>query len=1028
MKKLLKTVFIMTLIVSLAVSIAPISCTAQENEQTSYWLDSFVRDSSYIVSGDNEFASMSDSIYSNVYHVKTADQLISALTADYDYPKIVLDNDIDMLGSKGCIWDWGVSFTGILDGQNHTISDLKMTGGSYFIRNLNSSSILENVNFEFSKSDNLGCLIGNNYGQLTNVHVTIAKDSTYTQNNSAVLVADNTKYGTISDCSVNGDFCVEARRFASIAWENYGRISDCVFNGSIKSEEYGNDTFAMIEECFAGSHTARLICNFDTQGSELRDILSSKTDQADIDYETIYYSSGLSLQNNDSQCKKIDSIADVAKDEAFDFDNKYKVISEPSQITFDKKYLESFNNQVSTTDHLTLQINGDNYNAEVYKNLKLVVFEIPLIIDASDISASYSITGTLDQNEIELKKDYTEVDNWSGLWSAITVKEGDSQTEYKIFYKAKAGATYFIDLDFANMNNYLAIDSALLDQDKKMRLAFSFAGDPGEITASNMVAKWFSDDLKLKNNDRLLVLTLDDYAYGLDMSYNGQTYPVVVILSTPNNKMADWSAQLGGAPQWAIDQVMEKYPAGEDFNDEKLDSLIKEEFSEVAPTSYLNFYSNHDATEIKNNISSGNLLAGVFSGILSGRFDLSYNLQAVCDSVNLVDGKCVVSYQTGMELVCNSGRNIEDKWDMNLINEIKSVAQLEAATTVATDEVLLQYSVKVRSYTKGRTADESYEYVIESGSLEDDGNETRNEECRKTLSSSDTNGLLGTIEVSYADLLDKKTKEFKDHNTVRYYVRQLPGDDKDILYDASEYTIEIPVSAEDRGLQTVSSNDKDIRVYKDGVPTSLTLEELCFENVYKDPVVEQLRTATETIKSKEVLTAEDYETVRELIKTLDSLSEEQKSLLDKSDLSGLKAIAKALSLAKEYADQKAELEKTIAQLKESAAQPKESATKEAPISLKQVSSLKLAAKKAALQITWGKVEGAVSYQIQISEKKSFKAAKTYKKAVKDGDKAKKISYKCGKLKKKKKYYVRVRAVDSKGQTGPWSKAVSKKTK
>lgn len=60
------------------------------------------------------------------------------------------------------------------------------------------------------------------------------------------------------------------------------------------------------------------------------------------------------------------------------------------------------------------------------------------------------------------------------------------------------------------------------------------------------------------------------------------------------------------------------------------------------------------------------------------------------------------------------------------------------------------------------------------------------------------------------------------------------------------------------------------------------------------------------------------------------------------------------------------------------------------------------AKKATVTLKISKVSGAKKYQVQYSTKSSFKGAKT--KTIK------KTTYKITKLKKKKKYYVRVRAV------------------
>ncbi len=89
----------------------------------------------------------------------------------------------------------------------------------------------------------------------------------------------------------------------------------------------------------------------------------------------------------------------------------------------------------------------------------------------------------------------------------------------------------------------------------------------------------------------------------------------------------------------------------------------------------------------------------------------------------------------------------------------------------------------------------------------------------------------------------------------------------------------------------------------------------------------------------------------------------------------------------------------------------------------QVKNVKVTAKKKSLKVTWKKVSGAKKYQVQISLKKNFKKSTTYKTS--------KATITIKKLKAKKKYYVRVRALNVSGKktaTGKWSKVANKKTK
>ncbi len=91
--------------------------------------------------------------------------------------------------------------------------------------------------------------------------------------------------------------------------------------------------------------------------------------------------------------------------------------------------------------------------------------------------------------------------------------------------------------------------------------------------------------------------------------------------------------------------------------------------------------------------------------------------------------------------------------------------------------------------------------------------------------------------------------------------------------------------------------------------------------------------------------------------------------------------------------------------------------------LAQVTGLKLKAKKKAIEVSWKKVSGATGYEIQVSTSKKFT-----KKSTKTTKKMKLI---IGKLKQKKKYFVRVRTyrvVNGKKTYGKWSKITNIKTK
>ena len=93
---------------------------------------------------------------------------------------------------------------------------------------------------------------------------------------------------------------------------------------------------------------------------------------------------------------------------------------------------------------------------------------------------------------------------------------------------------------------------------------------------------------------------------------------------------------------------------------------------------------------------------------------------------------------------------------------------------------------------------------------------------------------------------------------------------------------------------------------------------------------------------------------------------------------------------------------------------------------KKTSIKSIKSKKKSLKVSWKRVAGVNGYQLQYSRKKSMKGAKlvTIKKATT-------VSKKIKKLKKKKKYYLRIRTfilIKGKKLYSPWSAIKAKKTK
>ena len=98
-------------------------------------------------------------------------------------------------------------------------------------------------------------------------------------------------------------------------------------------------------------------------------------------------------------------------------------------------------------------------------------------------------------------------------------------------------------------------------------------------------------------------------------------------------------------------------------------------------------------------------------------------------------------------------------------------------------------------------------------------------------------------------------------------------------------------------------------------------------------------------------------------------------------------------------------------------------------SLSSVSGLKTAVKKRQLTVKWKAKDDVTGYQVQISTSRTFKNKQSYK--VKAGKTSKTITkYDGRKLKKGKKYYIRVRAYAKEGAATIYSdwKVTDKKVK
>ncbi|MFB6175045.1 MAG: GLUG motif-containing protein, partial [Candidatus Nanohalobium sp.] len=116
-----------------------------------------------------------DGSSSKPYQISTCQQLQDMqnnLSANYE---LVSDVDCSSYSGFSSVGDSGNQFTGVLDGQGHTVSGLTINEGSSdhvgLIGYMGSSSVVKNigvVNVDITGSTNVGGLIGYNEGSVSN--------------------------------------------------------------------------------------------------------------------------------------------------------------------------------------------------------------------------------------------------------------------------------------------------------------------------------------------------------------------------------------------------------------------------------------------------------------------------------------------------------------------------------------------------------------------------------------------------------------------------------------------------------------------------------------------------------------------------------------------------------------------------------------------------------------------------------------------------------------------------------------------
>lgn len=158
------------------------------------------------------------------------------IAADFDAAGATLDNS-------------NYTFTGSLDGQNHTIRNLNIEGRAIFpviqgasdasdesaqgrVANLNLVKPVFNATV-----DGQGIIAGTvNNASISNIHISKAK-VTCEDGDVAGLVGSASLYSQISECSVNGDITASgAAAGIALSTRTSAAVSACAFSGSITGE------------------------------------------------------------------------------------------------------------------------------------------------------------------------------------------------------------------------------------------------------------------------------------------------------------------------------------------------------------------------------------------------------------------------------------------------------------------------------------------------------------------------------------------------------------------------------------------------------------------------------------------------------------------------------------------------------------------------------------------------------------------------------------------------------------------------
>ena len=164
----------------------------------------------------------------------------AAYTLNADIDATGTSNTGDVWGSKGFapVGGYSVPFSGIFDGQGHTISNLTIYQhklnrvGLFGV--IDSGATVENTTLAGGTingySGSIGGLAGINYGALTNCRISVAVKSTRGGFVGGMIGSNN---GTISNCQASGNVSGSGGFRGGVAGMNNGTISSCNATGMV---------------------------------------------------------------------------------------------------------------------------------------------------------------------------------------------------------------------------------------------------------------------------------------------------------------------------------------------------------------------------------------------------------------------------------------------------------------------------------------------------------------------------------------------------------------------------------------------------------------------------------------------------------------------------------------------------------------------------------------------------------------------------------------------------------------------------